>query len=158
MTPRSTAYLLVQIKPKDGTLEVGRVAIFSEERPTLCAGGGTYATLLKIDADTFEGARDRLIETVNAAWPWITIGEPGTPILRVGTRFFSMGLNAMCRVTGFSEGTAGTLIDSAGWRHGAGAVNVHFTSEGAADGDISTDVPMDLAAKHLASGRWRIVT
>lgn len=88
---RATAYVLVQILTSDAGLEVGKVRIFSEERPTLCVGGGTYTTLCRVDAKTYEEARTRAIEAVKLGWPWIHArllesldGQPRV----IGARYF----------------------------------------------------------------------
>lgn len=68
---KGTAYVLVQIRPAGQRVEVTSVRIFSEERPTLCVGGGSYATLCKVEAPTYELACERAREAVKLAWPWI---------------------------------------------------------------------------------------
>jgi hypothetical protein len=70
--------------------------------------------------------------------------DASTPAMRaapfaVGTRFFSEGLRAPCRVLSI-EGD-----------------RLEFTSESLVDANIRTDVPLDLARRHLAAGRWRLL-
>lgn len=66
-----TAYVLVQIRPGQCCVEVASVRIFSDERPTVCLGGGSYTTLCKVEAPTYEQACERAREAVKLGWPWI---------------------------------------------------------------------------------------
>lgn len=86
---KRTAYVLVQVRPGAQGLEVGKVRIFSEERPTVCIGGGTYTTLCKVEAKDYGLARERAIETVKLGWPWLYPMLEGDDLPRViGTRYF----------------------------------------------------------------------
>jgi hypothetical protein len=58
--------------------------------------------------------------------------------IAVGVRFWSEGLGAVCRVIAIDGYT------------------LEFESESTTEPNIRTDVPLDLAARHFASGRWQL--
>lgn len=60
-------------------------------------------------------------------------------LVRPGTRFWSEGLRTTCRVLS---------VD---------AVSLRFASESTTEPNIETDVPLDLAARHVRHGRWRLL-
>lgn len=65
---------------------------------------------------------------------------PVTPAhLAVGTRFWSEGLQAPCRVLALDERS------------------LRFASESATEPNIVTDVPLALVVRHLTAGRWRVL-
>lgn len=60
-------------------------------------------------------------------------------LLRVGTAFWSEGLQATCYVTAIDDG------------------EVEFQTGPDAEVPLRTAVPFDLVARHVTSGRWRLL-
>lgn len=59
--------------------------------------------------------------------------------LATGSRFWSEGLQAPCRVLAIGEG----------W--------LRFVSESTTEPNLDTEVPLELVARHLTAGRWRLL-
>lgn len=114
-------------------------AHFDGRRCTLCLGEGVVHRLAT-DGRGRGGARGVHRGTRRSCDQPACLAAWRRPRLQVGDRFWSEGLGCPCRVVAL------------------GQRELRFVSESTTEPNIDTTITLDLAAHHLGTGRWRVLS